>query len=169
MITNRPYTESVNEPVFFFVGNEVERTPAYGKRTLFVVGLRSIDSIKNQLDQTQAEVLYFGANQSFSPVQEYADLIYHFLSCGYTCTLDFDVQHADWVASQGLGGHTNFIPMISVKLPALTRLGHNATIKIDDIGFAATNPGVWCHSLDRLTNADSFTGWFLYRNDEILR
>ena len=31
--------------VDFFTGTEVERTPAFGKKTLFVVGIQSIDSI----------------------------------------------------------------------------------------------------------------------------
>jgi hypothetical protein len=168
MITNRPYSESNDDPVYFFLGREVERTPAFGKLTLFVVGVRKVETIESQLQSTKAECLYFGANQSFVPTQEYADLIYYFLNQGIVCTLDFDVAHVDWVASQGLCGHPGFVPMISVKLPALTRLGRNATIKIDDIDFAATNKGVWCHNLDSLTVSSAFTDWSAYRSDQIL-
>jgi hypothetical protein len=34
-----------HDNVEFFTGTEVERTPAFGKTTLFVVGLQSIDNI----------------------------------------------------------------------------------------------------------------------------
>jgi hypothetical protein len=34
-----------HEDVEFFKGTEVERTPAFGKKTLFVVGIQPIDSI----------------------------------------------------------------------------------------------------------------------------
>jgi hypothetical protein len=35
----RTYTEGVKESITFFVGIEIERTPAYGMKTLFVVGV----------------------------------------------------------------------------------------------------------------------------------
>ena len=34
-----------HDNVDFFKGTEVERTPAFGKKTLFVVGIQPIDSI----------------------------------------------------------------------------------------------------------------------------
>ena len=55
--------------------------------------------------------------------------------------------------------------MISVKLPYLQLLGYNATIKIDDIDFDKTNPGVWCHRLHQLMNIDRFTSWNDYESD----
>ena len=61
-----------------------------------------------------------------------------------------------------------FIPQISVKLPYLQQLGYNATLKIDDKDFAATNPGVWCHRLHDLLSTDKFTDWDQYTGDEIL-
>jgi len=56
--------------------------------------------------------------------------------------------------------------MISVKVPYLQQLGYNATVKIDDKDFDATNPGVWCHSLHALTNPANFTSWREYTKDE---
>ena len=34
----RDYNSGISEDVTFFVGTEIERTPAFGMRTLFVVG-----------------------------------------------------------------------------------------------------------------------------------
>jgi hypothetical protein len=62
-----------------------------------------------------------------------------------------------------------FIPQVSIKLPYLTQLGYNATIKIDDKDFDATNPGVWCHRLRDLTTTDSFTSWDEYSKDIIIK
>ena len=45
----------------------------------------------------------------------------------------------------------------------------NATIKIDDVDFNATNQGVWCHQLNKLLDADKLTEWSAYANDEIIK
>jgi len=63
----------------------------------------------------------------------------------------------------------NFIPMISVKLPYIKQFGYNAVIKIDDKDFAATNPGVWCHSLHDLQTREAFTDWSRYTKDEVIK
>jgi hypothetical protein len=59
--------------------------------------------------------------------------------------------------------------MISVKLPYIRQFGYNATIKLDDKDFAATNPGVWCHSLHDLQNYKVFTDWSKYTKDEVIK
>jgi hypothetical protein len=65
--------------------------------------------------------------------------------------------------------YNNFLPMISVKLPYLQLLGYNATIKLDDKDFAATNPGVWCHQLHDLKDRTKFTDWSKYTKDEVIK
>jgi len=47
-------------------------------------------------------------------------------------------------------------------------LGYNATIKLDDRDFAATNPGVWCHNLHDLQNRDRYTAWSRYTKDRVI-
>ena len=42
----RVYDGDVDKDVRFFVGNEVEHTPAYGMRTLFVVGVQPTNEIQ---------------------------------------------------------------------------------------------------------------------------
>jgi hypothetical protein len=85
------------------------------------------------------------------------------------CTLDFDVSVVQGVLEMPVIGHRRFIPQISVKIPYLTQLGYNATIKIDDIDFAATNPGVWCHRLNTLLDENKFTNWDQYGKDTIIK
>jgi len=169
----------------FFTGTEVEHTPAFGKRTLFVVGLQSLNDIQDWLvdfnsyeDKSKhIEHIYFGANMSFPLSIQTNDAVFwnpwekmveHFLAQGYPCTLDIDVSQVEGLLETGLCEYNNFIPMISVKLPYIRQLGYNATIKLDDKDFAATNPGVWCHSLHDLQRRTKFTDWSKYTKDETL-
>jgi hypothetical protein len=172
-----------HEAADFFVGTEIEHTPAHGQRTMFVVGLQNIDTIKWQLGEidqrSRAPIthIYFGANMSFpqhdgvglDEFQPWQDMIKPFLQAGYTCTLDFDAVHAELLAESSLVEKSNFIPMISVKLPYVQLLGYNATIKLDDKDFDATNPGVWCHSVHDLMSRDKFTSWLEYTKDEVVK
>ena len=86
----------------------------------------------------------------------------------YMCTLDLDASCAEGLIESGLADYNNFIPMISVKLPYVRHLGYNATLKIDDKDFEATNPGVWCHNLQDLQSRKTFTDWSRYTKDETL-
>ena len=158
--------------VSFFTGTEVEHTPAYGLKTLFVVGLQSTECISDHL--LGCDHIYFGANMSFpKSADEYhwkpwTEMISYFLELGYLCTLDIDVSCVDTLIDSKLSTSNNFITMISVKLPHIRQLGYNATIKIDDVDFDSTNPGVWCHSLHSLQNQQAFTPWSKYTQDETL-
>ena len=162
--------------VSIFVGTEIEHTPAFGLKTLFVVGIQSVELIEAAYIAHKCEHIYFGANQSFPAISTndstwtvWENMIHPFLSRGYLCTLDIDVNQAEGLVESGLSERHNFIPMISVKLPYLQQLGYNATIKLDDKDFNATNPGVWCHSLHELQNRDQFTSWSKYTKDEVVK
>ena len=159
-----------------FVGTEVEHTPAFGLKTLFVVGIQSVELIEAAYIAHKCEHIYFGANASFPHIDTndsewtvWENMIHPFLSKGYLCTLDIDANQAEGLVESGLSERHNFIPMISVKLPYLQQLGYNATIKLDDKDFNATNPGVWCHSLHSLQNRDVFTSWSKYTKDEVIK
>lgn len=168
---NRPNHEDRK----FFFGKEVEHTPAFGQDTLFVVGFQTPADIEKMLSKTTYDTkhIYFGANQSFDPHssedwQIWETMIRAFLDCGFWCTLDFDVRHTELVAETSLVEYNTFIPMISVKIPYVRLMNYNAVVKIDDRDFAATNPGVWCHSLHDLQRRDKFTDWSQYSSDEVL-
>ena len=173
----RDYKQGVAEEITFFVGEEIEHTPAYGMRTLFVVGVHDDQVIINLAQNNDCKHIYFGANQSFCTdgVNDIArwrlweDMIKACLDKDFWCTLDFDVRETEGLLESGLIEYRRFIPQISVKLPYLNQLGYNATLKIDDKDFAATNPGVWCHNLQDLLGRDKFTNWDQYGKDEIIK
>ena len=174
---NRDYVDGQAEEIQFFTGIEIEHTPAYGMETLFVTGIHMPDLVLTMAKQHGVKHIYFGANQSFPKYVNINDgptwrlweaMIKPCLEEGYWCTLDFDVANAEGVLEGGLNEHRKFISMISVKLPYLTQFNYNATIKIDDKDFEATNPGVWTHRLHNLLDSNKFTDWDQYKDDKIL-
>jgi hypothetical protein len=166
-----------HKDISFFIGTEVEHTPAFGKRTLFVVGLQDSQIIQQEAKNNDCEHIYFGANQSFPALEindadawrEWEMMIQDCLAANWLCTLDLDHAQAEGLLESGLVEFNNFIPMISVKLPYIKQFGYNAVLKIDDKDFAATNPGVWCHSLHNLQKRSVFTDWSKYTQDKVIQ
>ena len=158
----------------FFIGTEVEHSPAYGQKTLFVVGLQNVKEILARALNNECPHIYLGANQSFKPMdsaqgwKDWNFVINSLLNENIWVTLDYDISLHETVMNQSWNHHNTFIPMISVKLPHINRLNYNATIKIDDIGFNETNPGVWTHPVQDLQNRKVFTDWTKYTKDEII-
>lgn len=166
---NRPGHESVA----FFLGSEIEHTPAHGMLTLFVVGIQPLETIQQHLDQHSIEHIYFGANHSFAPewgadFVDWENMIKHFLHKNYLCTLDIPLSAVEDFNEGGLNEFNNFIPQIRVPIPYIRLWNYNTVIKIDDRDFNSTNPGVWCHDLHSLTTREKFTAWNLYRKDKTL-
>jgi hypothetical protein len=166
-----------HEAVSFFIGTEVEHSPAFGQRTLFVVGIQDANSIMDVALANACTHIYFGANQSFPRLdvndgdgwRPWERMIQDCLEADFLCTLDLDVACAEGLLESSLVEFNNFIPMISVKLPYIRQFGYNATLKLDDRDFRATNPGVWCHSLHDLQRRSRFTDWSKYTQDEVLK
>jgi hypothetical protein len=165
-----------HDQVNFFIGTEVEHSPAFGHRTLFVVGVQDSQIILQEAMNNGCTHIYFGANQSFPQYdmdsnnwQDWEMMIVDCLERGWLSTLDFDVANVNFITQSRLTEFNNFIPMISVKLPYIQLLGYNATIKLDDKDFCATNPGVWCHSLHDLRDRKVFTDWSKYTKDEVIK
>ena len=61
----RDYDSGVAESITFFTGVEIEKTPAFGMKTLFVVGVQDPYVIMELAREYQCKHIYFGANQSF--------------------------------------------------------------------------------------------------------
>lgn len=169
---NRDYATGAAEDIIFFVGKEIEHTPAYGMDTLFVTGVQNPAEVLVLAKQEKVKHVYFGANQSFKPtsnsqLEQWELMIVSLLKQDFWCTLDFDNKYAEDILETSLNEYRKFISMISVKLPYLTQFNYNATIKIDDKDFEASNPGVWTHRLHDLLDSSKFTDWDQYKEDEI--
>jgi len=172
------------EGVIFFVGQEVEHTPAFGLDTLFVVGVQPVEEIQEWLDDFASyedkskhiRHIFFGANHSFNPAfnnydewKSWEEMITFFLEKGYLCSLDIPLSAVEEIHDGGLNEHNNFIPQIRISLPYIKLWNYNTMVKIDDKDFNATNPGVWTHSLHSLLDRSKFTDWNKYNNDKVIK
>lgn len=160
----------VNDAVYF-TGIEVEKTPQYGKKTLFVVGIQPAEEIARFATTRQIKHIYLGANKSFQMVDDWEPVIDELLELDFWVTLDFPVRCHNFIM-RIMGNHmrkSKFIPMISVELPNVDIYNYNTIIKIDDIDIDHSNPGVWCHSLHDLLGRDTFTSWDEYSDDEVIK
>lgn len=166
----RDYISGETNDASFFVGIEVEKTPAYNMKTLFVVGLHSPDIIHNLADERGIKHIYLGANHSFNStnIMTWEALAKDLLKRGYWVTLDFDLRFISDVGEMLLAEYDQFIPQISVKIPYARLFGYNACVKIDDSDFRASNEGVWVHQLHDLMDRSKFTNWTEYGKDEII-
>ena len=178
----RNYKDGIKNDVNFFIGNEVEHTPAFGMRTMFITGVHNIDDIENIVNEENSKLdrsyhikhIFFGANHSFNP-QTYEEhklweeMIFYFLRKDYLCSLDIPINQVEEFHESGYCEYDNFIPQIRVPIPYIKLWNYNTMVKIDDKDFKATNPGVWSHSLHTLMNRNKFTDWSQYNNDEIVK
>ncbi len=179
---NRDYADGTVADVNFFIGNEVEHTPAFGMRTLFVTGIQNEQVIEHLLNEENSHKdkskhikhIFFGANHSFNPKDSvehthWEHMIFHFLDKGYLCSLDIPISQVEEFHESGYCERDNFIPQIRVPIPYIRLWNYNTMLKIDDKDFKATNPGVWSHSLHTLMDRSKFTDWSQYKNDEIIK
>ena len=106
----RNYTTSDNVTgVTYFVGTEIEHTPAFGKKTLFVVGIQDPDEILELVYKNDCTHVYLGANQSFKITGEYGSeaenhgwdaMFKAVVEAGLWVTLDFDLEYIDFDSPQ---------------------------------------------------------------------
>lgn len=163
-----------HEGVDFFIGPEVEHTPAYSKRTLFVVGKPKLDQIERMAREYKTPHVFMGANHSFNSESQdpYWDhVITALLDRGFWVTLDYQAHEHETVLKMlnaGIWQCRNFVPLLGVRIPKVQTSSVNLTIKIDDVDFAATNPGVWCLHHHEITDSNRFTDWQDYSTDEVL-
>jgi hypothetical protein len=167
----RTYSTGEADSVEFFTGWEVEKTPAFGMNTLFVTGLQPAENIIDLYDRNKCEHIFFGANHSFQPSEDYAEweqwerMIAYFLDNDYLCTLDIPLSEVEQFNDSCLCEYDNFIPQIRVPIPYVKLWNYNTMVKIDDKDFRHSNPGVWCHSLHDLMARTKFTDWSDYSLD----
>jgi hypothetical protein len=170
----RDYSTGVEDDINFFVGTEIEHTPAFGMRTLFVTGVQSGPDIQSRALAYKCKHIFFGANHSFNPTgydehKAWEDMIMLFLRSDYLCSLDIPLNQVEEFNDGGLNEWDNFIPQIRVPIPYIKLWNYNTMLKIDDKDFKATNPGVWSPNLHDLQDRSKFTSWDKYSNDEIIK
>ncbi len=167
-----------HKDVIFFVGGEVEKTPAFSKKTLFVVGIQDVATVERLAREHKTPHVFLGANHSFDAThytdyfgKTWEDLVTRLLDRGFWVTLDYPAHQHETVLkmfSPGIWQSRQFVPLLSVRIPKVQTSSPNLTVKIDDIDFKATNPGVWCMHFHEVTDSNRFTDWQDYGTDLVL-
>jgi hypothetical protein len=118
--------------------------------------------------------VFMGANHSFSATSEdpyWDQVITTLLDKGFWVTLDYQAHEHETVLKMlnpGVWQCRTFVPLLGVRIPKVQNSSPNLTIKIDDIDFNATNPGVWCLHHHEITDSNRFTDWNEYSTDEVV-
>ena len=166
---DRDYKTGKSDSVGVFSGVEVEHTPAYGLQTLFLARNDLFyDQILTLAEKVKAEAIYFGANRTF--MHNHATQInqmIRLLRKGYYVTIDYPhARHEEVKARfESIWTHERFIPFCSIIFPK-SEDDDNLCIKVDDVDFNSTNPGVWTMTMDTFKQSAGFTSWDHYKQDE---
>jgi hypothetical protein len=171
---NRTYTNGESSTAKYFTGPEVEHTVNYGKKTLFIVGKpEAYHLIEQVLRENDCHHYFFGANNSFHPqsaeeVNEYA-VCMRMLSMSKPVSIDVGIEYMPLVMNSLIPFVPGICIQIKVPIPKVENLNANTYLKIDDIGFNITNPGVWTVPLSNITSTpDSYNDWTVYKEDTML-
>ena len=167
-----------HKDVVFFIGPEVEHTPAYSKRTLFVVGFQDTAEVEKQARANKVTHIFLGANHSFDTAhytdyfgKTWDDQITYLLDRGFWVTLDYQAHQHETVLKMlnpGVWQSRLFVPLLGVRIPKIETSSPNLTVKIDDVDFKATNRGVWCMHFHEVTDSNRFTDWQDYESDSVI-
>jgi len=161
----------------FFMNKEVEKTPMYGKQTLFVCGIQDLQKTLDHAKNNNLYHIYLGTGTTFTPKElsdwdKWDNYIKGLLDAHMWVTLDFDMmEYGADVLDSGWTESRRFIPMMSLKLGYWKQWNmnsHNATVKFDDVDFNKTNPGVWCMPLDDAIQSQFFSDWDKYTGDTFI-
>lgn len=163
----RDYEDGVSDTPVLFVGAEVEHTPHYGKKTLFVVGFVDAAEVVDAARAEGVRHVYLAANHSYCGNEQGKWIAYMSLIRSLMIDVDItvEVKAADAneqvvSACRALGIHL----MIGVPIRGYHE---GVTVKIDDVDFNTSNPGVWCYN--PAAGVEGFTPWTDYGKDKVIK
>jgi len=166
---DRDYKTGKSDSVGVFSGLEIEHTPAFGKQTLFLArnDLR-LEQIRELAELAKAEAIYYGANRSF--MYNHGLQLSQMMALmdeGYYVTIDYPYSlHAEVKERFKLvWKNEKFIPFCSIIFPD-SEDDDQLCIKVDDVDFNKTNPGVWTMSMNHFKQTSGFTSWEQYKQDQ---
>lgn len=172
---NRTYENMVTNTAKMFVGNEVERTPYFGLRTLFVVGSPQdqVEFIIDLAKQNDCEHIFLGANHSYEPAtieeaNEWSMAISK-LSKKFKVSIDVGSNFLHYFRRSKAHLVKDVCLQVRLEISDMKEYNNLVMIKIDDSGFRHSNPGIWTLPLTKICVDENFTGWDAYTQDRIVK
>lgn len=161
-----------NESVKAFTGLEIEHTLAYGKQTLFLATNEfNTDQVLELATLHGCEAVYYGANRTFQyNIGTHVFQMKKLLDNGYYVTIDYPYADHEEVKKRFalIWNEPKFIPFCSIIFKDSDD-DKQLHIKIDDVTFRHSNPGVWTMSMRDFKDKAGFTDWDQYSKDEIIK
>lgn len=164
----RDYASGVSSTPVLFVGAEVEKTRHFGEMTLFVVDLNTpIIEIANIATGSGCTHIYLAANHNY-PAHTEVEWINACTALKMSHNVTLEVQHKDLTPSLiDLSQKVDFVLMVGCPIP---NIHSNIVVKVDDVDFRATNPGVWTiMPFASKKNRAHFTPWDKYTQDKVIK
>jgi hypothetical protein len=158
-----------------FVGVEVERTPYFGLRTLFVVSSPQdqVDLITDLAKQNDCEHIFLGANHSYEPqtIEEAREwsMAISTLAKKYKISVDVGSNCLHYFRHSKTHLIKNICLQVRLEISDLSEYNNLVMIKIDDSGFRHSNPGIWTTPLTTICSDKNFTAWDEYNKDRIVK
>ena len=156
----------------FFIGTELESSLAKGLKTLFVISEQPLDEIIELITEHDIKHVYLCANKSYSDhlIEYYLTVVKYLTDKSIYVTVDYPITSYSiaFYAFKKYHASQYFIPMINVEMPHFSQIP-NVAVRIDDIDFNKTNPGVWVLNHKTIGNSEFFTPWSDYDSDHIIK
>jgi hypothetical protein len=149
----------------YVMGDEVENTPAYGKKSLFITSVADYDLIEQMAKDHNIKQLYFEfiwaidnhPNAIPKVIKDFRKALKYFLDKGYLCGLDTPAEYAEKFAD--LHKYKNLINNIAIDIPKLDKYNDNTVVKLRDAKFGGDNGGVYVTPLNKIMTDKNFTSW----------
>jgi hypothetical protein len=152
----------------FSVGPEVAHTPAYSKKTLFVIGMQDTAKVEKIARDNKTPHISLGADRSFNADANWDAQITHLLDAGFWVTLEYPTTAHEFMLQSlnpGIWQSRIFVPLLWTDIPCLETSNPNLTLKLDD--NTGTNAGIWCMHFKELTDSNRFTDRSEFESTEV--
>jgi hypothetical protein len=154
----------------YVVGPEVEHTHAFGKKTLIVNEITTIDEIEAIFDQYKCKNLYLEVTYALSKnkntskvLADYRKVAKYFLDRKATVTIDIPTNLAYKYAD--LTTNKNFVMNIAIEIPHMERLKDRVSLKVMAGEYENDTGGIYVAHLDDVRVKKYFTPWDAYAVD----
>ena len=139
----------------FYIGTEVNHTPAFSKRTLFVEDFQTNESIEKMAREYKTPHISLAANNTFVLENNWNNQLVHLLDRGFMVTLEYPAELHDILIldlSKGVLQSRNFVPLPRVHIDGLATINPNLTIKINDVN----GDGFWTMHFHQIMDSNRY-------------
>ncbi len=140
----------------FYIGPEVNQTPAFSKRTLFVEDFQDTKVIESTAREYKTPHISLAAKNTFSLEYEWNSQLTALLDRGFMVTLEYPAElHSRLMLdlSRSVMQSRNFVPLPRVDIKGMSTLNPNLTLKIDD----ESGDGVWAMHYHQIMDSNRYT------------